>query len=102
MQATSALDSITENSIQEALQALGKQRTVIVIAHRLSTIRHADQIIVMERGKVLEQGSHEQLLAIPSGKYRELWTLQREQKEQEEGEEAVEQSHLVSEAPETL
>lgn len=81
------------------MQALGKKRTVIVIAHRLSTIRNADQIIVMERGKVLEQGPHDQLLAIPGGRYRELWALQQQQKEQE-GE--TKSSLVISEASEAV
>ena len=75
-QATSALDTLTENSIQEALHALGQNRTVIVIAHRLSTIRHAQQIVVMDGGKVLERGSHEELLRIPDGRYRDMWEMQ--------------------------
>ena len=76
VQATSALDTITENSIQEALATLGRNRTVLVIAHRLSTIRHADQIVVMGGGRVLETGSHEQLLRNPDSTYAHMWAMQ--------------------------
>ena len=75
-QATSALNTITENSIQEALMTLGHNRTVLVIAHRLSTIKHAHQIVVMDGGRVLEVGSHEQLLSDPNSRYSEMWAMQ--------------------------
>ncbi len=74
-EATSALDSITENAIQEALEALMEGRTSIVIAHRLSTILKADEILVVKDGKIAEQGSHEELLA-KGGTYRELYETQ--------------------------
>ena len=74
-EATSALDSITENAIQEALEALMEGRTSIVIAHRLSTILKADEILVVKDGKIAEQGSHEELLA-EGGTYRELYETQ--------------------------
>ena len=74
-EATSALDSITENAIQEALEALMEGRTSIVIAHRLSTILKADKILVVKDGKIAEQGSHEELLA-RGGTYRELYETQ--------------------------
>ncbi len=71
-EATSALDSISEKKIQSALERLMKNRTSIVIAHRLSTVIHADNIIVIKKGKVVEQGTHEQLLK--SGKeYQRLY-----------------------------
>eukprot|EP01039_Chlorochromonas_danica_P002484 gene2484-2722_t len=69
-------ETIVENSIQEALQTLGKARTVLVIAHRLSTIRNADQIIVLSQGEVVEVGKHEELLERPDGVYRKLWEMQ--------------------------
>ncbi len=74
--ATSALDTITEHSIQEALNVLGKNRTVVIIAHRLSTIRAADSIVVMDKGKALEKGSHDELLAL-NGAYSRLWNMQQ-------------------------
>ena len=74
-EATSALDSITENAIQDALEALMEGRTSIVIAHRLSTILKADRILVVKDGAIAEQGSHEELLAL-GGTYRELYETQ--------------------------
>ena len=74
-EATSALDSITENAIQDALEALMEGRTSIVIAHRLSTILKADRILVVKDGTIAEQGSHEELLA-QGGTYRELYETQ--------------------------
>jgi ABC-type proline/glycine betaine transport system ATPase subunit len=76
VKATSALDTLTENSIQEALLALGRDRTVLIIAHRLSTIRHAQQIVVMDQGCVAEVGSHEELIAKPDGLYSRMWAMQ--------------------------
>jgi len=70
-EATSSLDSESEALIQDALASLRKQRTTFVIAHRLSTIRSADQILVLEGGRIVEQGSHRELLA-RGGRYREL------------------------------
>lgn len=70
------MDTITENSIQEALVALGRNRTVLVIAHRLSTVKHADQIVVMDAGRVAEVGSHAQLLADPNSIYAHMWAMQ--------------------------
>lgn len=74
-EATSALDSISENAIQDALEALMKGRTSIVIAHRLSTILKADSILVVKGGVIAEQGTHEELLAL-NGTYRELYETQ--------------------------
>ena len=62
-EATASVDNTTERLIQEALQHLLAGRTSFVIAHRLSTVRHADQILVMERGRIVERGTHETLLA---------------------------------------
>jgi ABC-type multidrug transport system fused ATPase/permease subunit len=70
------LDTVTESSIQEALHALGQYRTVIVIAHRLSTIRHADQILVMKQGRIVERGTHKDLLKQGDGEYTKLWSTQ--------------------------
>ena len=74
-EATSALDSQSEKLIQEALDRFQENRTVIVIAHRLSTIVGADQIIVMERGKIIEQGNHQSLIE-QNGSYAKAWRLQ--------------------------
>jgi subfamily B ATP-binding cassette protein MsbA len=74
-EATSALDTESELLVQQALENLMKNRTSIVIAHRLSTIRKADKIVVMDRGRVSETGTHAELLAA-NGKYRRLYELQ--------------------------
>lgn len=76
-EATSNLDSSSEKLIQEALGKISKDRTVIIIAHRLSTIKRADKIIVLEEGKVAEQGSHYELSKMESGLYNKLLKLQR-------------------------
>jgi len=74
-EATSALDSKTERAFQEELLSLAKNRTTLIIAHRLSTIIHADQIFVMDRGQIVERGTHEELLA-DQGRYAEMWQMQ--------------------------
>jgi ABC-type multidrug transport system fused ATPase/permease subunit len=74
-EATSSLDSESESAVQDALSTLRKGRTVVVIAHRLSTIRGADQILVMDRGELVERGTHAELLA-RSGRYRALHEAQ--------------------------
>ena len=61
-EATSALDNESERAVQDALQQLSRERTTLVIAHRLSTIENADRIVVMEQGKIVEQGSHAELM----------------------------------------
>lgn len=71
-----ALDSVTENSVQDALDRLGSDRTVLVIAHRLGTIRNADNIIVLGDGVVAEQGTHDELMQIEGGKYAAMWNMQ--------------------------
>lgn len=75
-EATSSLDSESEKWVQEALEELMKGRTSIVIAHRLSTIRKADEIVVMEQGRIVEQGNHEELMKEADGKYKKLIQLQ--------------------------
>lgn len=74
-EATSALDSESEAQVQDALDNLMKKRTTIIIAHRLSTIVNADKIIVMDKGKIVEIGTHEQLLQL-NGRYKELYDMQ--------------------------
>jgi subfamily B ATP-binding cassette protein MsbA len=74
-EATSSLDSESEALIQDGLHALRKGRTTFVIAHRLSTIRSADQILVLEGGRIVERGTHEELL-VANGRYRQLYDKQ--------------------------
>ena len=74
-EATSALDSKTERAFQEELLSLAKNRTTLIIAHRLSTIVHADQILVMDHGQIVERGTHLELLAA-NGRYAEMWQMQ--------------------------
>jgi ABC-type transport system involved in Fe-S cluster assembly fused permease/ATPase subunit len=82
-EATSALDSHTEHEIQEALERVSRNRTSLVIAHRLSTIVGADEIIVLDQGRIAERGTHAQLLAT-GGLYASMWNRQREAQEARE------------------
>ncbi|MDR1667435.1 MAG: ATP-binding cassette domain-containing protein [Bacteroidales bacterium] len=75
-EATSALDSESERLVQDALTKLMTNRTSIIIAHRLSTIRHADHICVLENGQIIEQGIHDELMALENGSYRYLYSMQ--------------------------
>ena len=75
-EATSSLDSESERLIQEALESLMQGRTSFIIAHRLATVRHADRIIVIDGGRVVESGTHDELQAIEGGIYRRLAALQ--------------------------
>ena len=88
-EATSALDSRTEQAIQETLDRVAETRTTIMIAHRLSTIVNADQIVVLDQGRVVERGTHDQLLD-HDGLYAELWQRQAEAQLAEEIAQAAE------------
>ena len=76
-EATSALDAKTEQAVQDAIDSLRGDRTLFIVAHRLSTIRRADRILVMQRGRVAQQGTHQELISQP-GLYRDLASLQNE------------------------
>ncbi len=82
-EATSALDSKTENAIQLEIDRLRVNRTSLVIAHRLSTVINAEQILVMDDGKIVERGTHEELIGL-QGKYAEIWQLQQKDAKDEE------------------
>ncbi|WP_036583106.1 ATP-binding cassette domain-containing protein, partial [Brucella anthropi] len=75
-EATSALDTETERAIQQSLAELSRGRTTLVIAHRLATIVNADRILVVEGGRIAEQGSHAELLAMKDGRYKRLHIAQ--------------------------
>jgi ATP-binding cassette subfamily B protein/subfamily B ATP-binding cassette protein MsbA len=77
-EATSALDSQSERLVQEAIERFERSHTVLVIAHRLSTIVNADLICVMEQGRILERGNHQELLK-RNGRYTSLWRQQIQQ-----------------------
>jgi ATP-binding cassette subfamily B protein len=80
-EATSALDSRAEKAIQAELERIARERTTLVIAHRLSTIVDADQILVMDHGRIVERGSHRELLA-QGGAYAQMWALQQREQAQ--------------------
>ena len=76
-EATSALDSTNERAIQNELRTVAQGKTTLVIAHRLSTVVEAHEILVMDAGRIIERGSHSQLLA-QGGRYASMWALQQE------------------------
>ena len=75
-EATSALDTESEKLVQEALDRLMEGRTAFVIAHRLSTVQNAHQIVVLNQGKLVEKGTHQELLALENGVYNLLYSVQ--------------------------
>ncbi|MEI2518133.1 multidrug ABC transporter ATP-binding protein, partial [Acinetobacter baumannii] len=75
-EATSALDSTNERAIQAELESVGQNKTVLVIAHRLSTVVDAHEILVLEQGRIIERGRHDELL-VKNGRYAEMWRLQQ-------------------------
>ena len=84
-EATSSLDSKSEQAILEALREVASNHTTMVIAHRLSTIVDADQILVLDNGRIVEQGSHSELLK-RDGAYKHLWQLQQKEQQQRDQE----------------
>ena len=98
-EATSALDSHTEKEIQDALDRVAADRTTLVIAHRLSTIVHADAILVLDKGRLVEQGTHAELIAA-GGLYASLWSRQRQAERAREELAAALESAGVSVSPE--
>jgi ATP-binding cassette subfamily B protein len=103
-EATSALDIHTERDIQAALERVSADRTTLIIAHRLSTVVHADEIIALDEGRIVERGTHDQLLAL-GGLYASMWNRQRQVAEAEEILREVAESDtrgLVHRAPESM
>ena len=74
-EATSAVDNETEAALQRSIQKISNDRTTLIVAHRLSTIRNADEIIVLDNGKIVEKGTHDNLLN-HNGVYAKLWSVQ--------------------------
>ncbi|KAK0581681.1 hypothetical protein LWI29_016795 [Acer saccharum] len=95
-EATSALDAESERVVQEALDRIMINRTTVIVAHRLSTVRNADMIAVIHRGKMVEKGSHSELLQDPDGAYAQLIRLQDVNKEAEEAGDGLNKSEISS------
>jgi ATP-binding cassette, subfamily B, heavy metal transporter len=90
-EATSSLDTKTEQAIQETLREVAKQHTTLVIAHRLSTVVDADRILVMDQGRIVEQGTHQELLA-RAGRYHQMWHMQLKEQADHSPLEAVQET----------
>ncbi len=88
-ESTSALDAKTQHSIEKALDELMEGRTTFIVAHRLSAVRNADVICVLHKGRIVEQGSHDELMKIPDGRYKTLYELQFQESKIEAEEEKV-------------
>ncbi len=97
-EATSALDTFTEREIQDALEAISVGRTTLVIAHRLSTVVNADEILVLDKGKIVERGSHMALLA-QGGVYASMWARQNEVRQAQEVLRRAAEAEGLSETP---
>lgn len=82
-EATSSLDSKTERAVQDSLNVAGQGRTQLVVAHRLSTICRAEQILVMDKGRLVERGTHDELMQIEAGRYAAMWKAQQREEEHE-------------------
>ena len=100
-EATSALDTHTEREIQSALKLVSKNRTTLVFAHRLSTIVDADEILVLNQGRIVERGRHEELVA-RGGAYAAMWNRQRGSTEARERLKVAESESLVAPVPSRL
>ena len=94
-EATSALDSKSEQLIQAQLKEIARSRTSLVIAHRLSTIIDAEQILVMDKGRIIERGTHQELLAL-AGSYAQMWERQQHKKEAVADQDDIDQAELLS------
>ncbi len=90
-ESTSALDAETQKKIEDSLRELMKDKTTFIVAHRLSAVRDADKICVLHKGKIVEEGNHEELIQIPNGRYRKLYELQYREAEIIEAEKVLEE-----------
>lgn len=89
-ESTSALDTLTEMEVSKSLQQLGMNRTRIIVAHRLSTIMNVDQVIVMKSGRLVEQGTFDDLVSRPDGIFRDMWQRQQRKEQNSDVDESME------------
>ncbi|XP_044741155.1 ATP-binding cassette sub-family B member 6 [Chrysoperla carnea] len=99
-EATSALDTHTERNIQSALKKICTNRTTVVVAHRLSTIIHADEILVLKDGEIVERGKHDDLISIPGGVYAKMWRVQLQKQASVDIPNEADEEEQPSKAPE--